>query len=294
MLKKNKQLVLSIILALSIFPSLIRADDGSFFMSYKPPFIPIVINISEDGIDISGSRNIVTPWGTFSAGYDYQLKKFSSRDLILIIRNNRTKKDKVFKIKNGNDLSVFTNGSTLIETKNGKVIVDVTNSKNVKIQFSTNKEIKDNIVIPIDLKVFHRENRGDKFKLLSNNGYIKPNSKIKISLRSNKDVFAYVFHVKSTGSSDRLFPMRKLSNKILNNLNPIKGGVKKYLPSNTRSFILEEIESKDSIYFISLKKRDKTLEKNEYSHMDSNEKLISYLNKKYGSNYRRLYFSVGY
>lgn len=294
MIFKIKKILLSTILVLSIFPSIINADDdnGSFSASYSPPFIPVVITISEDGVDISASGSVVTPWGTFSAGYDYNLKKFSSKDLILIIRNRKSWGDKVYKIKNGNELSVFMNGSTLVETKNGKVIIDVTNTHYMKIQFSKDRPLNNNIVIPVALKVLSRKKIGDRFSIVYNQKSLEPSSKLRIVAKTNKKSYLYVFHIKENGSSYRLFPMWKLGKKILNNTNPINSRKNIYLPSYDGTFELEKERSNDSLYFICLKEADKILESKNFSIMKNDEELISYINLTYGKEFNKLYFSI--
>ena len=276
--KKIKSLTLSFLVIFSLLsPSIVHAD--GWRGSWKPPFIPVEITISEDGIDISGTREIVTFWGTFSMGYDHNLKDFNKRNLILVIRNRNLSKDKidrVYEIKNGNELSVFTNGSTLVETDNGKVIIDVTNSKNMKIQFAKDKSLKDNSVIPMELNILHRKQNGDRFSTLTNNSSVKLSSKIKMALKTNKNAYVYIFHLKGSSLVYRLFPMKKLGKKTLNNANPVSKGSKTYLPSKSLSFILEDEVSKDSIYFIALKKKDSVLEGSKYQDNRNNKKFIQY------------------
>ena len=113
--------------------SVLATDYGIY---WRPPLLPFVIKVGTKGISISGDASICTPLGTFGLEISKDIirkqrpttvrgKRIEQQDLILVIRDRHNRADRLFKIKNGSNLSVLTDGETLITATKGCVIVDV-------------------------------------------------------------------------------------------------------------------------------------------------------------------------
>lgn len=279
-----KTLIVFFLITVSIAFNNSYAEDGPY-AEWKPPFLPIVITVDGEGIQVAGEASIATPVGTFSVGYSHDLLKEEHKNLVLVIKDKQ--KEHVYEIDSDKKLFVFVNGTTLIEAKNNVVIVDATKSKKIKIQFSTQdnpfEANKDNIV-PISFNVLTREKTGDRFTKLHDGDTIKAGSRMKINFQVDEKAYVYIYHVKSTGLSQRIFPASEVRSNSLIIGNPIAGGKTVYFPANQESYVIENEVSNDDIYFIALNKKDAELER-------ASTKVKDYISSNYAFDFNTISFT---
>ncbi len=103
-------------------------------VTYRPPYIPIAFSVDTEGnISISSGQEFVTPLGTFgiSASKEFALRK---KEFILVLRNNKTGTDSVYKIEELQNAKIeIDGGKTTVRTQKRMVIIDITYAKHVTI-----------------------------------------------------------------------------------------------------------------------------------------------------------------
>lgn len=120
---------------LTIF-SLSKAQD----LYWELPWLPVTISYGENGFDVSGRAELVTPLGKFGVTESlYSNKdKIKNEDLLLIIRDVKLpikEQDQAFKIKNGANHKIILTGTAKIEISKNVVILDVTDATIAFIDF---------------------------------------------------------------------------------------------------------------------------------------------------------------
>ncbi|MDM8522917.1 DUF4384 domain-containing protein [Desulfococcaceae bacterium HSG8] len=283
-----------------------QADDTDYGVYWDVPLLPITLHVGTQGIEVSGRASVVTPVGVFGmeATSDILEKEKPARirdvvvkrnDLLLVVRNTGKWGDKIYKVKDGNEISVLTNSQSLVMARNGNVVVDVSRGDVNEINFAGKREVFGsaspgrntqerasgravrtpvNETVPMELKIFYR--RGDRgiFENLRNSGTLNSGDLYKIVFRASEDSYVYVFNTDDTGRMHRLFPMKAFKGVTVNNFNPIKRGKTYYIPSPGKSFRLDTVTGEGKILFLAMKKPDKTLESSQF---EGNEARMVYL-----------------
>jgi hypothetical protein len=253
--------------------------------------------VGSDGVQLSGSSSIATPLGTFGleASADLIERERPARvetvvvekhDLLLVIRNPEKWGDKIYKIADGNEISVFTNGQTMILAKDGTVIIDVSNGEVTEIKLAGKQEIPGdsdseqtpvNETIPMELKVFCRSSRGNVFENLRDGGRLHTGDLYKLAFKTAEDAQVYIFNTDESGKSARLFPMKDFKGVAVNNLNPVTKGKTCYIPSPEKSFRLDEQTGTGKIWYIAVKQPDSKLESQDFAEGEA-VPVLEYLN----------------
>lgn len=109
-------------------------------LSYSPPALPITITLNNKGeLSISPTASVVTFIGTFEVGVNIPLTQNAKESgILLIIRDYNAKPpDKVFRVKVGKNITVTTNGRTVVTIDSqGVAVVDITNSRIESIEIN--------------------------------------------------------------------------------------------------------------------------------------------------------------
>jgi len=256
-------------------------DLGAF---WKLPFLPLTLHVGTDGVELSGSTSIATPLGSFGleASADLTEKErptrvreviVEKRDLLLIIRHPDKWGDKVYKITDGKEISVFTNGQTLILAKDGSVVIDVSKGNVTEVKFAGKREVLgesvsgqtvSNQTIPMELNILFRGMAGRIFEPLQQGGTLHSGDLYKLVSKTPKDAHIYIFNTDAAGRMLRLFPMKAFKGVAVNNSNPVKRGRRYYIPSNSTSFRLDEHTGTGEIRYVALEKPDAKLESGDF------------------------------
>jgi len=251
---------------------------------WKLPFLPLTLHVGSEGVELSGSSSIATPLGSFGLEATANLTEkerptrirnvvVEKKDMLLIIRNPDRWGDKIYKITGGKEISVFTNGQTLILAKNGTIVIDVSKGNVTEVKFAGKQEILgesasgqtvSNKTIPMELKILSRSKTGGIFENLRQGGTICSGDLYKPVFKTAKDAYVYIFNTDDTGKMQRLFPMKAFKGVFVNNLNPVKQGKKYYIPSNSKSFRLDEHAGTGKIRYVALKNPDTKLESEDF------------------------------
>ena len=266
------------------FPHHAQAAEKSVGVSWKIPFLPLTLHVGTNGVRLSGSASIATPLGTFSAWASGDLIKkerpvrvetvvVEKNDLLLVIRNPEKWGDKIFKIADGKELSVFTNGQTLILAKTGALIIDVSKGDVTEISFAGKQEILrgsaseravPNETIPMELKIFFQKKDSGMFEEVKNGGRLYSGDLYKLALKTPENAHVYVFNTDEGGKSVRLFPMKAFKGVAVNNLNPVIGDKIYYIPSSEKSFRLDAETGTGKIWYVAMRHPDPKLESQDF------------------------------
>ena len=292
-------LLIVLLIALIIPPGSAQAGAKGGGVFWKIPFLPLTLHVGSDGVELSADTSIATPLGTFGLEASADLTErdrptrirnviVEKKDLLLAIRNPGKWGDKIYKITNGRDISVFTNGQTLILAKSGSVVIDVSKGNVTEVRFAGKQEIlgesvsgKQQIVsnksVPVELKILSRNKAGGVFENLEQGGSISSGDLYKLVLRAAEDAHVYVFNTDETGRMQRLFPMKAFKGTDVNNFNPVAKGKKYYIPSSSKSFRLDEQTGTGKIWYVALESPDARLESNDSEEGEA-APVLNYLN----------------
>ena len=287
-LKRFRRIIGSmILLTFFLLQPCYAADVGVF---WKPPFLPFKLHLGSDGISVQGDASVVTPIGAFGIGASVPVIEspkpvtinnisVEKNDLLLVIRNKNKWGDKVYKITDGNDISVFTDGETMILAKNGNVLIDVSNGNVREIKFAGKIETlsgSPNRTIPVELKIWHQDKTDKILKPLPQGGTLHSGDLYKIVFRTPENSYVYVFNTDDAGKVRRLFPMKALNDVTVNNANPVKGGNTCYIPAAGQSFKLDADTGTGKIWYLAMKNPDPKLEHQDFE-QGASAPVINYL-----------------
>lgn len=96
-----------------------------------------------------------------------------------------------------------------------------------------------------------------KISELQENDHLEKDDRYKITIKSNKDVYVYVYQIDSEG---KLFNLLKLAGKHHEHF-PLKSGEKLFLPSKDASYRLDDAKGVESIFVVATEEADSTIEK---------------------------------
>ncbi len=106
----------------------------------------------------------------------------------------------------------------------------------------------------------YRPGGKEEFDILRNDSILHSGDHYKIIFTPASDCYVYIFQVDSANKTYRLFPMESFGGVTVNNFNPIRAGKTYYIPAEGKSFILDEQQGTEKIYFLATRQRDVTLE----------------------------------
>ena len=107
----------------------------------------------------------------------------------------------------------------------------------------------------------YRPGRKETFKALTEGSVLHSGAHYKIIFTPSVDCFVYIFQVDGAGKIFQLFPMESFGGVKLDNFNPVEKDTTYYLPSEGKSFQLDEQIGTEKIYFLASRERDLQLEK---------------------------------
>lgn len=107
--------------------------------------------------------------------------------------------------------------------------------------------------------VYRAGGKGE-FKRLKNGDVLRSGDHYKIILMAPEDCYVYIFQVDSANKVYPLFPMKSFGGVTVNNFNPVQTGKTYYIPAEVKSFILDEQQGTEKIYFLASRERDVMLE----------------------------------
>ncbi len=264
-------------------PGSAQAGDG-VGVFWKLPFLPLTLHVGSEGVELSGSSSIATPLGSFGLEATANLTEkerpvrirnvvVEKKDMLLILRNPDRWGDKIYKITGGKEISVFTNGQTLISAKNGTIVIDVSKGNVTEVKFAGKREVfgesasgrpVSNRTVPMELKLFSRNRSGGIFENMGQGGTIYSGDLYKLVFKTTENAHVYIFNTDDTDKMQRLFPMKAFKGVAVNNLNPVKLGRRYYIPSNSKSFRLDEHAGTGKIRYVALEKPDPKLESEDF------------------------------
>lgn len=108
-------------------------------VGYTPPLVPVKFSVDSSGQpSISGSKELVTPLGTFSIGAKYSLDSVRS-DAVRVVIQNKKAGDAgsryIYDVTTGSgEFTAVDNGKTTIQVSDRRVLIDVTNGTIESIQ----------------------------------------------------------------------------------------------------------------------------------------------------------------
>ncbi|MEN8219560.1 MAG: DUF4384 domain-containing protein [Pseudomonadota bacterium] len=115
--------------------------------------------------------------------------------------------------------------------------------------------------IQVDIKYLYYRNGWDNYKTLKNGSVLyREKDFIKIIFTPSQRAYVYIFAKGSSGNIYRIFPMQTFKGKIVNNFNPVLGGVDYHIPKKDKAFSLGGSPGKETLYFIVSKQPDVELE----------------------------------
>jgi len=82
----------------------------------------------------------------------------------------------------------------------------------------------------------------------------------KIYFSANRDCYAYIYQIDAKGEIFQLFPLHQFDGLVLNQDNPVTGGVNYMLPSRNRYFYLDDTKGEETLYFAAYLRRNAELE----------------------------------
>lgn len=303
-------LCIALLLSFIFLPGTAGAGREEVGVFWKLPFLPLTLHVGTEGAELSGSTSIATPLGTFGLEASSNLTErdrpirvrdvvVEKKDLLVIIRNPEKWGDKLYKIRDGKEISVFTNGQTLILAKSGTVVIDVSRGNVTEVKFAGKQEVLGesasgkpfaNRIIPVELKIFSRDKAAGVFENLEPEGTLRSGDLYKLIFRTAEDAHVYIFNTDDTDRMVRLFPMKVFRDVTVNNFNPVTRGRRYYIPSNSTSFILDEHTGTGKIRYIALEKPDPKLESQDFEEGEASP-VVNYLNSMCGDGVNVITFS---
>lgn len=135
------------LLVILLFFSGCAGVDPTTTIGYKPPFLPVELDIDSNGqISIAGSASIVTAVGTFSLTEDIAAKQQTTDTALLVIirhKQNGSVVDSVYSIQTQQDeVAIVTNGKTTIDVTQHKVFIDASKGNIQSITVKDNSQDK--------------------------------------------------------------------------------------------------------------------------------------------------------
>jgi hypothetical protein len=108
----------------------------------------------------------------------------------------------------------------------------------------------------------YRENGQGDFKHFGDGSVLHSGDHLKLTFTPTaNNVYVYIFMVDSHNNVARLFPTDKFKGAAKANKNPVKKGVKYFVPAQSKSFQLDNNTGEESIYLIATRQPDEVLEK---------------------------------
>jgi len=110
------------------------ADDGLNF-TYKPPIVPLEFGFNEEGIEVTGAKEWVTPVGVFKLGYSEYVAQFEEDYTYVIIEDMNDRKEHIYKVREKQTLKLANNGRTGVEITKNRVRILVEKGSEFELSF---------------------------------------------------------------------------------------------------------------------------------------------------------------
>lgn len=98
------------------------------------------------------------------------------------------------------------------------------------------------------------------FEPLRDGSVLHSGDHYKIIFTPTEDCYVYIFQIDSAQKIYQLFPMERLGEVVVNNFNPAQAGKAYHLPTESKSFMLDQQTGTETIYFLASRQRDVDLE----------------------------------
>lgn len=112
----------------------------------------------------------------------------------------------------------------------------------------------------LNITVVYRVGGRGEFQTFADGAILHSGDHYKIILTPKEDCYVYIFQIDSTHTLYQLFPMERFGEVVVNNFNPVSAGKTCYIPSESKSFVLDERLGAEKIYFVLSRERDLNLE----------------------------------
>ena len=144
---------------------------------------------------------------------------------------------------------------TLIGTVGGYLYRKHTTPTLALTPISAPVEVAQRLVSPLKVALSDQE-----FQPLAADVAVLSGDKYKITFTAFQDAYFYLFQADDTGRAVRLFPMERFKAATVNNRNPVKAGVDYTLPSDTQSFVFDDIDGVETFYVFAFSEPQDLLE----------------------------------
>ena len=114
--------------------------------------------------------------------------------------------------------------------------------------------------LQIDVNYLYRARGDQEFRQLKDSGTLRSGDLFKIIFTPKQNCYIYIFQIDSAGQIFSLFPMEEFGGVRLHNVNPVQAGTTYYLPTENKSFQLDDVTGLEQIYFLASLKPDVQLE----------------------------------
>lgn len=117
-------------------------SNSGIFVSYEPLFVPVQIQVDKNGVELSMSGSVVTPWGKFGIGYNEDFSSINNDCIYVVIVNFNTNKKTIYEIPDGNKMRIISSGKTDITTTPNSITIIVENGKSYRFYITEDSSPK--------------------------------------------------------------------------------------------------------------------------------------------------------
>jgi hypothetical protein len=114
--------------------------------------------------------------------------------------------------------------------------------------------------LEIEVNYIYRPQGEREFRPLLDGGRMCSGDAFKIIFTPRQDCYVYIFQIDAAGQIFCLFPMQVFRGVEVGNHNPVQAGQTYYLPSESKSFVLDDVTGPEKIYFLASRRADAELE----------------------------------
>ena len=107
--------------------------------------------------------------------------------------------------------------------------------------------------------VYRTAGKGN-YKSITNGSVLQSGDYYKIIFTPVEDGYVYIYQVDSANNLYQLFPMASFNGVVVNNFNPVKAGKTYFIPTDRKSFELDDVTGIETIYFVASRTNDIVLE----------------------------------
>ncbi len=122
-------------LLVSLVVSVVCMADNGLNFTYKPPIVPLEFSFDEEGIEVTGAKEWVTPVGVFKLGYSEYVAEFEEDYTYVIIEDMNDRKEHIYKVREKQTLKLANNGRTGVEITKNRVRILVERGSEFELSF---------------------------------------------------------------------------------------------------------------------------------------------------------------